>query len=191
MTTNCIGVAVTFRSLSNLSGLALSLACVIHCMLMPICLASLPAWGLSWLSSPYVHQVLALLGVGIGIATLVPGWKRHRRHTVLLWAAFGLVVMNYAAFAAESCCTVSTEGSSTEVPACCRDTACVAPNTKTQTVATKEGSVLALWDWLCQHPTVLGAACLAWAHCLNGGCTRSCCESNIAQLPEAESVPTS
>ncbi len=172
------------RSWTNFSGLLLSIACVIHCMLMPLCLASLPAWGLEWLVSPLVHQSLALVGIGIGMATLIPGWRNHRRTSVLLIAFIGLGIMNYAAFAGGDCCSKPVAGSGCGASSCCHSTGCPAPTASTPegpnstassieaTVGWLEGSVT--WYW--SHPTALGALLLAWAHCLNGGCTRKCCQ---------------
>lgn len=113
------------RTLSNLTGIALSVACVIHCMLMPLCIASLPSWGLTWLAHPSVHQVLALMGIGIGLWTLLPGWRVHRRSSVLALATVGLAIMNFAAFAGHDCCAVNAVDSTT--PSCCEKSCCPLP----------------------------------------------------------------
>jgi len=105
------------RTLSNTAGFVLSIGCVIHCMLMPICLASLPSLGLSWLASPFVHQSLALVGIAIGLWTLVPGWRTHQRSSVLILALVGLSIMNYAAFAGDHCCSVTEDSA---LPQCCQ-----------------------------------------------------------------------
>lgn len=190
-------------SLTNLTGLVLSLACVVHCILTPVFLASLPSWGLSWLASPYLHQVLAIIGVAIGMATLVPGWRRHRKTSVLVWAAGGLLIMNYAAFAGGDCCAAPADGTNATASCC----AAHAPQPKTDSCCTahaavakadsgcchtgcestlvagesesqaNEASMIPLFGWLWQHPTAFGAVCLAWAHCLNGGCSRRCCQT--------------
>lgn len=186
------------RSVSNLSGLVLSLACVIHCILMPVCLASLPSWGLSWLASPAVHQVLAVIGIMIGLFTLLPGWRVHDRHSVLVFAAIGLFVMNYSAFFGEACCTIPV--TETSAAGCCHDTCCnpvaVPPVANTSRLSDAN---LPLWGWLFNHPTVLGATCLAWAHCLNGRCSRRCCQDDQPASDEVvretilntENVPSS
>ncbi|WP_197999405.1 MerC domain-containing protein [Gimesia chilikensis] len=162
--------------MSNIYGLVLSLACVVHCILMPVCLASLPSWGLGWMASPYFHQILAVLGVAIGIWALVPGWKRHRRHIVLLWAAGGLLVMNYAAFAGDDCCAATASESSKQTMSCCQDSCCAVSKQEDEVPQTESASMVPAWNWLWQHPTALGALCLAWAHCLNGSCSRKCCQ---------------
>lgn len=174
-------MVASVRSLSNLTGLILSVACVIHCMLMPVLLASLPDSGLSCLSHPYVHQFLALLGVGLGLWTLIPGWRRHQRHPVLILAGVGLLVMNYAAFFGEDCCG-NVAANSSEVPACCQHGVCTLAETEATGTNAAPGphresaaSAMVFASWLWQHPTACGAALLAWAHCLNGACRQRCC----------------
>ena len=174
------------RSMSNIYGLVLSMACVVHCILMPVCLASLPNWGLDWMASPYFHQVLAVLGVAIGIWALVPGWRRHRRHVVLLWAACGLLVMNYAAFAGDDCCATPAANSTAETKSCCQDSCCAVAKSEIEATQTESASFVPVWSWLWQHPTAFGALCLAWAHCLNGSCSRKCCQPVPAPSPEDE-----
>jgi len=194
---------------TNFSGLILSLACVLHCMLMPLCLASLPAWGLDWLVSPRVHQLLALCAVGIGLVTLIPGWRAHRKASVLLLALTGLMIMNFDAFAGEECCTpgeIAVEVASEDsVPSCCqkpkRKSCCAAsmppPSDEMQSDAELNpevsesrltvSSILSVGEWFQSHPTAFGAALLAWAHCLNGRCRRRCCQSGSDESVDLES----
>ncbi|WP_166820370.1 MerC domain-containing protein [Thalassoroseus pseudoceratinae] len=168
---------MTARSLSNLSGIVLSIACIIHCILMPVLLTSLPSWGLSSLASPWFHKSMALLGIAVGVLTLVPGWKQHRRTAVLLWAGCGLLVMNYSAFLGDECCQIPETSVASAAGACCHDACCAATPVEESDDDMQMASV-PYWGWLWQHPTVLGAACLAWAHRLNGGCVRKCCQSD-------------
>lgn len=159
---------------------------------MPLCLASLPSWGLEWLVSPLVHQLLALLGIAIGLGTLVPGWRQHRRSRVLFLALVGLGVMNYAAFAGEECCSVPADASpGDEVPACCQTRACTENEEAIESLQPSSqfnNSFASLGSWLWAHPTAFGAALLAWAHCLNGNCTRNCCQSKSEELVALEEI---
>lgn len=93
------------HSFTNLTGIILSLICVIHCLMMPLVIASLPAWGMGWLARPGFHQLLAVIGLAIGIWTLLPGWRQHRRHSVLALGFGGLMVMNFVAFQGGDCCS--------------------------------------------------------------------------------------
>ncbi|QDT56579.1 MerC mercury resistance protein [Caulifigura coniformis] len=183
-------MAVGSRSWINLSGMFLSVACVIHCMLMPFCLASLPNWGLSWLVSPRVHQVLALLGMGIGMATLVPGWRVHRRSGMLFLAFAGPAIMNYAAFAGCECCAATPAGEGQTATSGCALSCCAGSNAQANAnqapTAVEEaallGGLFGTWQWLWPHPTAFGATLLAWAHCLNGSCRRRCCAARTVEL---------
>ncbi|WP_197993224.1 MerC family mercury resistance protein [Gimesia aquarii] len=178
------------RSLSNLSGLILAVGCIIHCMMMPLLLASLPAWGLTWLVSPRLHQILALLGIGIGLWALLPSWRVHGRSTVILLAGSGLMIMNYAAFFGTECCQIHPNNQETnQLPECCQDSCCstsVSEKYKNEEVVaiTEKADVLValltFLNWLSSHPTAIGATLLAWAHCLNGLCGRACCQKESA-----------
>lgn len=153
---------------SNAVGLFLSVACVAHCMLMPVLLANLSSWDLGWLTAPAFHQVMAFLGVGIGIWSLVPGWKQHGRSHVLITAFVGLMIMNYAAFQSEDCCSqkcCASSGQQQQKPQ---------PGVST---ASPLATLQQAWSILWQHPTAVGATLLACAHLLNGGCTRACCKT--------------
>ncbi|MFK7818679.1 MAG: MerC domain-containing protein [Planctomycetaceae bacterium] len=162
-------------SVTNLTGLLLSAGCVVHCMLMPLCIASLPKLGMGWLASSGFHQLLAVVGIVIGVATLLPGWRLHRRHRVLAFAATGLTIMNVAAFGGENCCAES----------CCQESHSEAVSTAYEVPVTNVGTEHAavaspglisnVWEWLWAHPTAFGAALLAMAHFMNGSCSRSCC----------------
>jgi len=178
-------------------------------MLMPLCLASLPAWGLDWLVSPRVHQMLALCGVAIGLVTLVPGWHAHRKASVLLLALVGLMIMNFEAFAGEECCTteefIVEVASEDAVPSCCqkpkRKSCCAAsqspPSDELESTAESNpevsesrltvSSIFSVGEWFRSHPTAFGAALLAWAHCLNGRCRRRCCQSGCDESVDLES----
>lgn len=163
-----------FRFGSNLTGLVLSGACVVHCMAMPLCLASLSSSGFGWLASPWVHQVLAILGVVIGLWALLPGWREHRRHYVVAIAAFGLSIMNYQAFAGDECCA---EPVAEEAPACGHS--CCPPKSATPSPPPAEVTASlappAVLAWLGEHPTAFGAGLLFLAHLLNGRCRCAGC----------------
>jgi len=159
----------------------LSIACVIHCILMPVVISTLPSWGLSWLASPVTHQVLAVTGIAIGIGTLIPGWRIHRRSTVLILAGFGLWVMNYAAFNGSQCCANMAGKNTNDLLASCTESCntTVPEQTSLPQQTRKSGfftEVISVYGWFWTHPTAFGALLLAWAHCLNGVCQRPCCQ---------------
>ena len=176
---------------ANLTGLILSFGCVIHCMLMPLCIASLPKWGMGWLASSGLHQVLAVFGILLGLWTLVPGWRIHGRPAVMVSAAIGLAIMNYSAFFGENCCELPTNATEAAANKTCEDCSecdqCEHDEGEPDGVAgSNDHSLVAtatfspnlgrrIWSFLWHHPTALGAALLGFAHLLNGSCTRGCC----------------
>lgn len=169
----------------NLTGTILALGCVVHCMLMPVCLASLPELGLSWLAGPIVHQLLALAGIGFGLLTLIPGWLQHGRHSVLLLAFCGLSIMNYSAFVAEDCCQVASpiDDAPKTIEAQCSGSCCSEPDSVEASIEIEQSltgirySLSQFGSWFLGHPTVAGALLLAAAHLVNGRCGRGCCPS--------------
>ena len=171
------------RAITNLVGLGLSIGCVIHCILMPVCIASLPSLGLAWLSNPLVHQALAVTGIVIGLATLIPGWLQHHRHAVPGLALCGLVIMNYAAFHGDRCCEHDADAGARNTCSaeCCSGHSQSMASTAHRSAVSEAGFPLLTfaWSWLLAHPTVIGAVLLASAHGLNHSCAQACCRQTI------------
>ncbi len=167
---------VPLRSAANVTGLVLSGVCVVHCMALPLCLSSLGTSEFGWLANPLFHQVLAVFGVLLGLWALLPGWRAHRRHSVLAFAAVGLAVMNYDAFAGGECCVEPVVAAEPEASSACGSSCCSSkPVAEPPQSGAAEASVVASAmlppvAWLSQHPTVLGATLLFLAHLLNGRC---------------------
>ncbi len=59
-------------------GFVLSFLCALHCALLPILIALLPSLGVaSWLSSDF-EEWFVLFASGVGLFTVVWGFRRHR-----------------------------------------------------------------------------------------------------------------
>ncbi len=75
-------------------GVFASVLCAIHCVLTPILLLMLPAFGRAW-SHPASHWGMALFVVPVAAFTLTRGFRKHRRRWVvgagMLGMAFVLV----------------------------------------------------------------------------------------------------
>lgn len=73
----------------------LSSLCVIHCLLTPILLISIPALAsVSILNDETFHQILLFFVLPIGAFALSVGYLHHRSKWVVLAGAFGLTLLS-------------------------------------------------------------------------------------------------
>jgi MerC mercury resistance protein len=71
-------------------GAAASLACAVHCTVMPLLVGLLPLVGLSFLASEQAEWSLIGLSFAVGGSSLIPSYARKHRHwRPLLLFAFG------------------------------------------------------------------------------------------------------
>jgi hypothetical protein len=70
-----------------------SLACAVHCALLPLVLAALPAIGLAWLDSPWVDWTMVVVAAGIALSAHRGGLKVHRRCLPIGIAIAGLLII--------------------------------------------------------------------------------------------------
>jgi hypothetical protein len=80
-------------------GMIVSLACVAHCLAVPIVLGMLPALGLTFLAKDGVHEVLAVVVLAVALLAFVPGYRAHGLRHVPALGALGVVLLTSAAFA--------------------------------------------------------------------------------------------
>jgi hypothetical protein len=63
-------------------GVATSLACAIHCAILPLVVSSLPIVGINILDNVFFEYVMILLAFFIGLYSLSHGYKKHH-HRIL------------------------------------------------------------------------------------------------------------
>ena len=63
-------------------GVATSLACAIHCALLPLLFTSLPIFGINVIENIFFEISMVALAFGIGIYALYHGWKKHHHSIV-------------------------------------------------------------------------------------------------------------
>ena len=68
-------------------GIGASLACAIHCALLPLFLSSLPLFGLNIIHNDWFEVGMILLALCIGAYSLYHGYKKHH-HSLLPLALF-------------------------------------------------------------------------------------------------------
>jgi MerC mercury resistance protein len=80
-------------------GMIVSIACVAHCIAVPLVLGLLPALGLTFLARDGLHEVLAVVVVMLALLAFVPGYRAHRLLHVPVLGGLGVFLLSGAAFA--------------------------------------------------------------------------------------------
>ncbi len=81
-------------------GFAASFACAIHCALLPLLLAALPALGLQLGNWADLDQAFVVFASLLGATTLTLGYRRHRAFHAWALLAPGLLLVWIASFTA-------------------------------------------------------------------------------------------
>ena len=75
-------------------GVATSLACAIHCAVLPLVMTSLPVFGVNIIENVGFEYLMILLAAGIGSYSLYHGYKKHHHSFLpLLVFAGGIVLL--------------------------------------------------------------------------------------------------
>lgn len=89
----------TYRSHLDSISVTVSLLCVIHCVLLPILLTTLPLWGFEVLENSYIEFGTILISLVAGGWAIWKGyWKYHHHISILLLFVSGIGVMITANF---------------------------------------------------------------------------------------------
>lgn len=82
----------------DMVGAVASVLCAIHCLAMPILLATLPALGLGFLLSQDLERGFVIFAVAFAIINTCWGFRIHRKFLVIGLAVFGGAILLYATF---------------------------------------------------------------------------------------------
>lgn len=83
-------------------GIGASLACAIHCALLPLFLSSLPLFGINIIHNTFFEVGMIVLAFAIGSYSLYHGYKRHHHSLVPLALFFtGMVFLTLKQFITE------------------------------------------------------------------------------------------
>lgn len=98
-------------------GIVASVVCAIHCALTPVLLAFLPTLRLTgWMASPYFHQSVAVVCVGLVAISIWPAFQRNKNYQALGFSSLGLMLVSTAAFLLpDHCCTDTSHSDTTEI----------------------------------------------------------------------------
>ena len=91
-----------FQSITDRLAIALSLACVIHCLALPVILIAVPSIVAVYLDSEYFHMWMVLAAIPTSIYALTLGCKEHKRNEFIVIAAIGLIFLLSALFFGEA-----------------------------------------------------------------------------------------
>ncbi|WP_194955100.1 MerC domain-containing protein [Sphingopyxis solisilvae] len=92
---------------ADLVGIALSSACLVHCLALPLALLVAPALG-GWLRLPeWLHAAILMLALPAALIAMAEGWRRHRRGTAPLFAAAGVGLLAFGLAAHEGWLTTA------------------------------------------------------------------------------------
>jgi hypothetical protein len=70
-------------------GITASLACAIHCALLPLFFTSLPLFGINVIENIYFEIVMVVLAFFVGTYSLYHGFKKHH-HSILPLVVFSV-----------------------------------------------------------------------------------------------------
>ncbi|HQW84942.1 MAG TPA: MerC domain-containing protein [Ferruginibacter sp.] len=83
-------------------GIATSIACAIHCALLPVLLTSLPVFGTNIIHNPFFEWSMIALAFLVGAYSLFHGYiKHHRSFTPVLIFSLGFIFLILKQFLTE------------------------------------------------------------------------------------------
>lgn len=86
--------AMNFRINWDAMGVAASLACAIHCAILPLILTSLPILGINIIENQAFEYFMIFLAFAVGSYSLWHGFKKHHHSFLpLVLFAFGIILL--------------------------------------------------------------------------------------------------
>ncbi|HEU4861535.1 MAG TPA: MerC domain-containing protein, partial [Chitinophagaceae bacterium] len=87
----------------NALGVSATVACAIHCALLPLFLSTLPLFGINILDNIYFEAGMMLIALLIGGLTLFHGYrKHHHRFTPLILFITGMFFLIFKHFLSDA-----------------------------------------------------------------------------------------
>lgn len=81
------------QKMSDITAISLSIACIVHCLFVPIFFVLFPALTIAALTSESFHMWLLLGIFPISVLALTVGYMQHHNHSVLLISVLGLIIL--------------------------------------------------------------------------------------------------
>lgn len=92
---------ITYKLIWDRLGIAMSIVCLVHCLVLPFAVALLPLFAVEWMQAGAFHGAMALALMPVALFAIVPGLRVHRRLSVAGAMAAGLSLLSTAAFAGQ------------------------------------------------------------------------------------------
>jgi len=82
-----------FARLADRFGATASFLCAVHCALLPLVIAALPALGLSFLANHHFERGFIAFASVLALTTLYMGFRRHHRFRAFWFLAPGIALL--------------------------------------------------------------------------------------------------
>lgn len=80
------------------TAIGFSVACALHCLLLPVTIILLPTFTANILANEYFHQMMLWVVLPTSLLALFMGCRKHRNMSVLALGLPGLIILSLAAF---------------------------------------------------------------------------------------------
>lgn len=81
------------HSIADRFGATASFLCALHCALLPVIIAALPALGLSFLADHAYERAFVGFSVALAVTSLIFGFRRHHRLAAFLFMVPGVALL--------------------------------------------------------------------------------------------------
>jgi len=94
----CVSVSLSALMNSKLNwdflGISASVACAIHCAILPLLISSLPVFGINIVNNVAFEYFMIFLALAIGSFSLIHGYRRHHRnYAPVLLFVLGILIL--------------------------------------------------------------------------------------------------
>lgn len=83
----------SYQKITDKLAIGLSLACVIHCLALPVMLVLLPTLAALNLDNEAFHLWMVVAVLPSSLYALTMGCKQHKRYQLLIWGIVGLALL--------------------------------------------------------------------------------------------------
>ncbi|MGL5079335.1 MAG: MerC domain-containing protein [Waterburya sp.] len=85
--------SIRVQRLMDKTAIALSTACAIHCLLLPILIIILPILSTTFLGDESFHHLMLWLVLPTSVFAISQGCRRHKDRLVLVFGSLGLMIL--------------------------------------------------------------------------------------------------